>query len=159
MGGNGYGSGMWKLLDEKAEKWVYVLSNGTWASGGWMYLYNPYSKDVEKNNWFCFDDDGIIGLHGFLYDPMPHPVSFERLLVMLDLIPHLLCRVCMLKVFLQHEMQRLADASCLDSFHSRTSLWRSPSLKHDAENEKQRGKQLDLRSYATRCYDYYTLFF
>ena len=41
-------------------KWVYVLPNGTWGSGGWMYLYNPFSPDKTKGGWFCFDDKGAL---------------------------------------------------------------------------------------------------
>ena len=55
--GNGYSGGEWSMVDGK---WVYVLPNGTWGSGGWMYLYNPSSPDKTKGGWFCFDDKGAL---------------------------------------------------------------------------------------------------
>lgn len=60
MGGNGYSDGQWQLIDEQARKWVYILKDGNRAKSGWMYIYNPYSTDGQKNGWFCFDDEGIM---------------------------------------------------------------------------------------------------
>ena len=54
------------------------------------------------------------------------------------------------KLLLAHEMQRLADTRCLHSFHSLTSLRRSPT-KHDAENKKR----VATTGFTQSCYTLY----
>ena len=57
---NGYADGEWRLIDQEKHAWEYVFKDGSKAKDGWLYLFNPYSQDENKNNWFCFDKKGIM---------------------------------------------------------------------------------------------------
>lgn len=57
-GGNSEGG--WKLIDEELHHWEYWFANGEKARNGWFYLYNPYSPDEKKENWFCFNEEGLM---------------------------------------------------------------------------------------------------
>ena len=56
----GYGGGFWKLVNEEQHRWEYYFENGSKAKNGWIYVWNPYSPDEDKNNWFCFNENGIM---------------------------------------------------------------------------------------------------
>ena len=55
-----YSTGTWKLVDEGYHRWEYYFADGCHAKDGWLYLYNPYSPDQDKNGWFCFNKKGIM---------------------------------------------------------------------------------------------------
>ena len=57
---DGYKGGEWKLIDDENHIWEYHFADGSKAADGWLYLYNPYSQDADKYNWFCFDEKGIM---------------------------------------------------------------------------------------------------
>lgn len=56
----GISGGSWKLIDEELHQWEYWFANGEKAKDGWLYLYNPYSPDEKKENWFCFHENGLM---------------------------------------------------------------------------------------------------
>lgn len=56
----GDSGGTWKLIDEERDIWEYWFKDGSKAKNGWAYLFNPYSQDEDKNNWFCFNEEGIM---------------------------------------------------------------------------------------------------
>lgn len=58
--GYGVSGGSWKLVNEELHQWEYWFVNGEKARDGWLYLYNPYSPDENKNNWFCFNKNGVM---------------------------------------------------------------------------------------------------
>ena len=61
----GYTGGYWKLINENDHVWEYYFADGSQAKDGWLYLYNPYSRDEDKNGWFCFDEKGTM-LYGWI---------------------------------------------------------------------------------------------
>lgn len=56
----GVRDGEWKLIDEEKHEWEYYFPDGSQAIDGWLYLYNPYSPDEEKNGWFYFKENGLM---------------------------------------------------------------------------------------------------
>lgn len=56
----GVSGGSWKLINKEQHQWEYWFDNGEKAKDGWLYLYNPYSPDENKNNWFCFNENGLM---------------------------------------------------------------------------------------------------
>lgn len=46
--------GTWK--QEPDGSWSYTTNSGFRST--WGYIYNPYAKDAEKNQWFYFDGSG-----------------------------------------------------------------------------------------------------
>lgn len=57
---NGEKGGKWKLIDPESHRWEYVFKDGSKAKDGWYYLYNPYSPDENKMNWFYFREQGTM---------------------------------------------------------------------------------------------------
>lgn len=53
-------TGFWELIDEKAHTWKYHDGKGNYAKNGWIYVYNPYSPDGGRYDWFHFDQDGVM---------------------------------------------------------------------------------------------------
>ena len=58
--GIGEKQGQWRLLDQEKQQWEYIFKDGSKAKDGWFYLYNPYSSDENKTNWFYFRKQGIM---------------------------------------------------------------------------------------------------
>ena len=56
---NTFTDGQWQLIDKDQNHWSFLLTDGTAAKGGWLYLKNPYGKDDQgKASWFKFNADG-----------------------------------------------------------------------------------------------------
>ena len=56
---NTFTDGQWQLIDKDQNHWSFLLTDGTAAKGGWLYLKNPYGKDNHgKSSWFKFNADG-----------------------------------------------------------------------------------------------------
>lgn len=54
--------GNWEFTEGKVRQWKYKDSNGNYVKDGWVYIYNPYSKDENKHNWFHFDSNGNMSI-------------------------------------------------------------------------------------------------
>ncbi len=56
---NTFTDGQWQLIDKDQNHWSFLLTDGTAAKGGWLYLKNPYGKDDHgKASWFKFNENG-----------------------------------------------------------------------------------------------------
>jgi len=52
--------GDWELIDPARRVWMLNVGNGKYASGGWAYVKNPYTKNGNDYAWFFFDENGIM---------------------------------------------------------------------------------------------------
>lgn len=53
-------TGNWVLIDSDNHIWKYRDNNGNYAKNGWIYVYNPYSPDKNRYDWFHFGSDEIM---------------------------------------------------------------------------------------------------
>lgn len=58
---NGSRGGRWTLLDAGRHKWTYATSGNITPKNGWMFIENPYGKDMQgRFSWFKFNAEGIM---------------------------------------------------------------------------------------------------
>ncbi len=56
-------TGKWYLVDAENHLWKYGNADTkTYAEDGWYYLYNDYSRQADKKQWFYFDRNGIMAV-------------------------------------------------------------------------------------------------
>lgn len=48
--------GTWEHVSEEKQQWRFRFSNGTYAKNGWLYIRNPYYKNLGEYSWYHFDD-------------------------------------------------------------------------------------------------------
>ena len=53
-------SGRWTLADAEHKLWQYIAEGGRLAKDGWYYIYNSYSGEGGKTEWFYFDNSGYM---------------------------------------------------------------------------------------------------
>lgn len=48
--------GTWEHVSEEKQQWRFRFTNGTYARNGWLYIRNPYYKNLSEYSWYHFDD-------------------------------------------------------------------------------------------------------
>lgn len=56
----GIHDGDWILADEEKHWWKYRFRAGSLAKGGWVFLHNPYHKNLAEYSWYHFDENGTL---------------------------------------------------------------------------------------------------
>ncbi|MDO5140588.1 MAG: InlB B-repeat-containing protein [Eubacteriales bacterium] len=56
--------GEWRLIDAQDKKWVFAGADG-YASNGWYLVGNQYSEGGAKNQWYHFNEYGVMDIGWF----------------------------------------------------------------------------------------------
>ena len=54
----GIQDGTWILENEEKHWWKYQFHDGSFAADGWVFLHNPYYKNLSQYSWYHFDEKG-----------------------------------------------------------------------------------------------------